>query len=407
MPEALKSALQSYKITIQAEAKKTEYNLADAGISVDTDASVSATTKMNNSLMRRLGWWQTKQPIIVFKTDQTKFKDFLQKSATIVKKPMVNATVVIAPKGEISIQPGQVGEELSNSQTEKIITTNLTALKNIVVTLESHSVSPAITDQAAQKAKTKVDEIIAKPIVFDADGDKIEATANDKASWLVARPNLVTKNIDISVDPDVVSDFVNNIASNSTHPPRDQVEIVQPGGGKTVLVQGISGRAVSNKDEVTKTLNQQILASGPINLELKFDFSPYKTVSANAGPKMIEVNLSSKRMYTYENSTLLRTFLVSAGAAETPTVTGQYAIYSKIRRQDMRGFNADGSTYFTPNVEYVNYFYRDYAIHGNYWRPVSYFGNINASHGCVGIVNTDAEWIYNWAPVGTPVVVHW
>ncbi len=111
-------------------------------------------------------------------------------------------------------------------------------------------------------------------------------------------------------------------------------------------------------------------------------------------------------MYAYEKTNLMRTFLVSAGEPGTPTVLGQYAIKTKVAKQDMRGQNTDGSRYSQTNVQWVNYFHQDYAIHGNHWRPTSYFGNINSSHGCVGIVNSDAEWIYNWAPVGTPVIVY-
>jgi hypothetical protein len=33
------------------------------------------------------------------------------------------------------------------------------------------------------------------------------------------------------------------------------------------------------------------------------------------------------------------------------------------------------------------------------------FGIKNRSHGCVGITNTEAEWIYNWDSIGTPVIV--
>jgi lipoprotein-anchoring transpeptidase ErfK/SrfK len=103
---------------------------------------------------------------------------------------------------------------------------------------------------------------------------------------------------------------------------------------------------------------------------------------------------------------LVHTFLVSAGAPKTPTVLGKYAIYSKLRSQDMTGNNADGSRYFQPAVPYVNYFYGGYAIHGNYWRPDSWFGNINSSHGCIGVNVSDGAWIYNWAAIGTPVIVH-
>ncbi|MEK7059829.1 MAG: L,D-transpeptidase, partial [Patescibacteria group bacterium] len=81
-------------------------------------------------------------------------------------------------------------------------------------------------------------------------------------------------------------------------------------------------------------------------------------------------------------------------------------IYAKHAQQDMRGNNVDGSRYFQPHVRWINYFYKDYAIHGNYWRPLSYFGNINSSHGCVSLVDGEAEWIYAWASIGTPVIVH-
>lgn len=100
-------------------------------------------------------------------------------------------------------------------------------------------------------------------------------------------------------------------------------------------------------------------------------------------------------------------FLVTAGAPDTPTVVGEFKIQTKIRKQTMRGLNTDGSSYNVPNVEWVNYFYQDYAIHGNYWRPDSVFGNTNTSHGCVSLKNGGAEWMYNWAPIGTPIITHY
>ena len=109
-------------------------------------------------------------------------------------------------------------------------------------------------------------------------------------------------------------------------------------------------------------------------------------------------------MYAYEHGNVVKTVLISAGAPATPTPVGTCKIYTKFASQNMTGANADGSRYYQPNVQWVSYFYKDIAIHGNYWRPTSYFGNINASHGCIGTVNTDAKWFYDWAPVGTTVI---
>ena len=58
--------------------------------------------------------------------------------------------------------------------------------------------------------------------------------------------------------------------------------------------------------------------------------------------------------------------------------------------------------YFIKDVPHVMYFYQAYAIHGAYWH--SNFGS-RASHGCVNVPLASAEWLYNWANVGTKVEV--
>ena len=84
---------------------------------------------------------------------------------------------------------------------------------------------------------------------------------------------------------------------------------------------------------------------------------------------------------------------------------GNYKVYAKVRSQTMKGGDgsAENPLYEVPNVEWISYFYKDYGIHGVYWH--SNFGVKNSSHGCVGINNSDAEWIYNWDSIGTPVIV--
>ena len=52
---------------------------------------------------------------------------------------------------------------------------------------------------------------------------------------------------------------------------------------------------------------------------------------------------------------------------------------------------------------YLIIFVTGYAFHGAPWR--SDFG-YSASHGCVNMPSADAQWIYNWAEIGTTVVSH-
>jgi lipoprotein-anchoring transpeptidase ErfK/SrfK len=90
----------------------------------------------------------------------------------------------------------------------------------------------------------------------------------------------------------------------------------------------------------------------------------------------------------------------------TPTPVGTFSVFTKLVADDMRGGSyATGDAYFLPKVPYVMYFAAGgYAIHGTYWH--NNFGR-RMSHGCVNANKAAAAWLYNWAPVGTPVKVHY
>jgi lipoprotein-anchoring transpeptidase ErfK/SrfK len=111
------------------------------------------------------------------------------------------------------------------------------------------------------------------------------------------------------------------------------------------------------------------------------------------------VDLTRQMVYAYEGDALVNSFLVSTGTWQTPTVTGKYHIYIKLRYADM-----SGPGYYLPDVPYVMYFYGDYGLHGTYWHHN--FGT-PMSHGCVNLQTDDAGWVYNWASVGTLVNVHY
>lgn len=125
--------------------------------------------------------------------------------------------------------------------------------------------------------------------------------------------------------------------------------------------------------------------------------SPTQPLPGRPLEKTIVIDLSEQTLTAYEDQRAIFSTLISAGQAHTPTPIGEFAIYSKVRSQTM-----SGPGYTLPNVEFVAYFYSAYAIHGTYWHDN--FGH-PMSHGCVNMRNMDAEWLYTWAPIGTPVSV--
>jgi lipoprotein-anchoring transpeptidase ErfK/SrfK len=118
---------------------------------------------------------------------------------------------------------------------------------------------------------------------------------------------------------------------------------------------------------------------------------------ANEG-RWIDVDLGRQMVTAFEGETAVQSFVVSTGTARHPTVTGQFRVYIKLRATPMAG-----PGYYLPGVPWVMYFFRGYGLHGTYWH--SNFGT-PMSHGCVNLTIPDAEWLYNFASVGTLVNVH-
>ena len=117
------------------------------------------------------------------------------------------------------------------------------------------------------------------------------------------------------------------------------------------------------------------------------------------GVHWIEVNLTQQMLYAWSGDTLMRSFVVSTGTWQTPTITGTFEVYLKLVSTTM-----SGPGYYLEGVPYTMYFSGDYGIHGTYWH--SNFGT-PMSHGCVNMYTPDAAWLYDFAPYGTKVYIHY
>ena len=405
--KTLKDETNKYRITIEGFSDKPQkYKLADAGIEIDSNASLKATKKSIISWKSRMLFWRKKPATLILKTDNAKQIDFINKHAKIVNTEVKNAIIKVTPEGKVEVGQEKNGQEKSLGDAQTVINLSVQDLNPEPLVLKSRTAYPTITRNSLKPKQKQVESILLKEIKLDVEDNVITADAHDIGAWLVITPNNKKNTYDVTVDKDRVTDFINAKSSQFIRQPVNQVEIIRKDGSKIIVVKGVNGRDVTNKDAVVKTIQDELFKKDKITAELTVDYTQFRTTATDAGNKYIEVDTSAKIMYAYENDVLLRSFLISAGAPATPTVTGTYTIYSKIRIQDMRGFNVDGSTYYQPDVEFVNYFYGGYAIHGNYWRPLTWFGNVNSSHGCVGLPNSEAEWIYNWAPIGTPITIH-
>ncbi|MDO8260312.1 MAG: L,D-transpeptidase [Candidatus Magasanikbacteria bacterium] len=125
--------------------------------------------------------------------------------------------------------------------------------------------------------------------------------------------------------------------------------------------------------------------------------------STASGEKYIEVSLKEQRLYMKQGSTTVNSFLISSGKW-SPTPKGEWRIWTKLRYTRMRGGSKSlGTFYDLPNVPYTMYYDRGYGIHGAYWH-----NNFRhpMSHGCINMRPSEAGVVFNWASVGTRVIIH-
>lgn len=241
-------------------------------------------------------------------------------------------------------------------------------------------------------------------------GDQASAISPDTIrSWLQITPAKNASPSGIHINSAAITKTVTELATKYEKTTVSQISSTS-GGSTQIIASGRNGAKLSNPDSIkqqTTEIAKTLLDAKGFAFTTPLETVPFQAVTPAAFTKMIEINVNSKQMYLYDSGQLTHTYPISAGAAETPTPIGQYKIFSKLPVQDMSGLNPNGSKYFQPHVRWINYFLPGgYAIHGNYWRPTSWFGNINSSHGCASLPDEQAKEVYDWAPMGTPVITH-
>jgi len=99
--------------------------------------------------------------------------------------------------------------------------------------------------------------------------------------------------------------------------------------------------------------------------------------------------------------------LVTAGTQGT-TKPGFYRILRRVANETMDSRTIPGLAdhYLLKDVLFTQYFTGDgAAIHYNWWGPPRGFG-YPGSHGCLGMRYDGSKFMWDWAGVGTPIVIH-
>jgi L,D-transpeptidase catalytic domain len=171
-----------------------------------------------------------------------------------------------------------------------------------------------------------------------------------------------------------------------------------PKFGKYVRIFDGFGKLLNDWYPKPEAVNS-IITAATITDELNYSVPAPRFTSGHPEiSKEIIVSLKEQRLYAFEDGLLANTYLVSTGTKIHPTIPGTYKVLSKT---PLKRYIGPG--YDLPNTHWNTLFStRGDFFHEAYWH--NKFG-VEMSHGCVNMRKDDAKFIYDWAPIGTPVTI--
>jgi lipoprotein-anchoring transpeptidase ErfK/SrfK len=143
------------------------------------------------------------------------------------------------------------------------------------------------------------------------------------------------------------------------------------------------------------------------SLSVNGDGTGNAPIPSYSGSKYILVDLSEQHMYVYENDALIYSFVASTGI-DGGTRIGNFAVQSKIP-------NAYGSTWDIWMPDWLGIYWSSGLENGIHALPIlpngatlwAGFLGRPISYGCVVLGTYDAQVLYDWADMGTPVDIQW
>jgi lipoprotein-anchoring transpeptidase ErfK/SrfK len=129
--------------------------------------------------------------------------------------------------------------------------------------------------------------------------------------------------------------------------------------------------------------------------------------------KWVDVNVTTQTASAMIGDRAIYTAKVSTGQPAFPSPLGHHAVEPDGRLAVERmtasqaGYSPGQATYDVERVLFTQYYDRKGdALHLNYWRPDSVFGQTATSHGCVGMEMHEAQYFWLFGFPGMRVEVH-
>jgi lipoprotein-anchoring transpeptidase ErfK/SrfK len=206
----------------------------------------------------------------------------------------------------------------------------------------------------------------------------------------------------------------NGLVERQAPTARSATRFALPAGTPVQVVNWVVGDELTSGDWTWAKLADGSYAYGE-SLQIVRPGNPPPIPQSHPAGQWIDVNLLQQTAVAYQDATPLYLAIVSTGSPGWETPVGLHSIERRVADETMVGATLSPLGLDTWQLAHLSYDISDVldtqyfddlgdALHENYWLPSTRFG-VPHSHGCVGMQRADAEWFWNWAAVGTPVLV--
>jgi len=159
--------------------------------------------------------------------------------------------------------------------------------------------------------------------------------------------------------------------------------------------------------ETPRSMVMEIVNGGQFSSASQDQNPAYQPAISYGGSKYILVDISEQHMYVYENDALVYSFVASTGIGNS-TRAGTFQVQTKLP-------NAYGATWNIWMPNWLGIYYSHGLENGIHALPIlsngatlwAGFLGRPVSYGCVVIGTYEAQVLYDWAELGTPVEIRW
>lgn len=416
--ERVREHFSSIRFTLTHESMAWKFDAADLGATFDINTATMNAFNIGRrsgivALLKGSAARKTLDVPVIWSEDvlRKQLDGIVPSFGTLPR----NATLAYT-NGSFSIVPEQGGVTIDPAPLIEELAAAAKSGKSAIAAIIPREMAARVTADDLSGPLQEAEAMLRRTVTFKAHGKSFVPDRERVASWIIVKVMMGTNGRElasltlpsknnivatVALDEKGVAAYLESIAAEIYVAPVAQGTLVSANKVE-VITQGVPGTMLATKEAAAKLRDAMLGNSDTIELptiEVPFSIS-YQTPPRAPFPtgKAIGVDLVKQMEYDYEDGSLVYSTKISSGINDW-TPTGTFRIYSKTEKQKM-----SGRGYYVPNVPHILWFKGDYSLHGVYWH--NDFGIRPRSHGCVGEPLDAAEWIFNWAEVGTPVVIY-